>query len=477
MKTALLTLLSIICLAITSNSQTSWAAKTTIDEDTGNNPYTIASGQIDTDTNLDILIGTDVDHIIVWYKGNGDGTFVKQTPVTNTLINIGGIKLVDLNNDGDKDILAVGFGDYAFTANYGVGSKIVWFENDGSGNFGAEQLIYDGYIGMSGLFVGNIDADSTPDIGATSYAGSQVFWMSNDGSGVFSAPNTIDTTLSFPGSINMKDIDSDGDLDALVATGAAAGADTVEIFRNDLVPGGAVAWAKDATSVSTGKNYIFNATFEDLDGDANLDILITETNTTPGGGNFYWAEEDGFGGYTETTFVTAIGNPSVAQVKDLDNDGLDDIVLSSGALADVTDLVWYKNNGAGVFAAEAVINDTQSQVFVFTVADFDGDLDLDIASNAFGADNLNYIENLLETLDITEFENQTIKIFPNPAKDILNFEGFNSASIEISIFDILGKSVLNRSLNTNETLDVSQLVNGIYTITINGTFASKFIKE
>jgi hypothetical protein len=424
---------------------------------------------------LDILVGTDIGNILVWYKGNGDRTFDKQTPITNTLVNIAGVKLVDLDDDTDLDLLVVGFGNYS--ANYGQGSKLVWFANDGNGNYGSEQLIFDGLTGLSGLFVGNIDSDSLIDIGLTSYAESEVMWFSNLGSGTFSAPNTIDTTLSFPGALNMKDIDSDGDLDAIVATAADNNADVVQIFRNDLVPGGSVAWDKDVTSVTTGKNFLFNATFEDLDGDANLDILVTELNTSVGVGNFYWVEEDGTGGYNETTFTTTIGNPSIAQVKDLDNDGLDDIVLSSGAVADVADIVWFKNNGDGTFGAEQIIDDTQSQPYVYTVADFDNDGDLDIASCEFNADRLSFLENQKVVLSVSDETLDSVKIYPNPAKNILNFEGFNSASIEVTIFDILGKNVLTKSLNTNETLDVSQLVSGIYSITVNGTFASKFIKE
>lgn len=475
MVKTLLTFLSIFSIAIAVGAQTVFAPKITIDSATGNNPYTIASGFIDDNTNLDIVIGTDADHIIVWYKGNGDGTFIKQIAITNTLENISGLKLIDLNGDGDKDILAVGFGSYA-GATYGVGSKLVWFENDGSGNFGTEQLIYDALNGMSGLFVGTIDTGSTRDIAVTAYVSGQVFWLSNDGSGNFSAPSIIDNTLSSPGIVNMKDIDNDGDLDALIGTAAYAG-DVLEIFRNNLVPSGTVSFTKDITSVSTGKVGFFNASFEDLDGDANLDILATEISYGGGpSGNLYWYEDNG-AGYTETTFTTSTNNPSVAQVKDLDNDGLADIILSSGALADVVDLVWFKNNGSGSFGAEQVIDNTQSQVYVYNVADFDGDMDLDIASNAYGANQLNYIENQFETLSIIDNELFSVKIFPNPTKSILNFEGFYTPSINISIIDILGKQVLEKTLINGESIDVSQLMNGVYSIKINNEFASKFIKE
>lgn len=475
MKKTLLSLLSITCLTLTLQSQTVWSAKVTIDANTGNNPYAITTGLVDNDTFIDIVVGTDEDHILVWYKGNGDGTFVKQTELTNTLQNIGSVKLVDINNDGFNDIVSTGFGNYA-GATYGQNSKLVWFENDGLGNFGPEQVITDAFDGMSGLFVGTVDAGTTIDVVVTSSVSNDVLWYSNDGSGNFSAPNIIDNTLSAPGVVEMKDIDNDGDLDALVATAAYAG-DVIEIFRNDLVPGGSVAFTKDATSVSTGKTGIFSASFVDFDGDANLDILATEVSYGGGPtGNLYWYEDNG-AGFTETTFVTSTNNPAIAMAKDLDNDGFDDIIVSSGASSDVIDLVWFKNNEDGTFSDEQVINDTQAQVYVYDVADFDGDGDLDIASNEYNADDLSYIENLLETLNTPEYNDFQLNIFPNPTKAILNFEGLNASSFEISIFDILGKRVLDKSIHNGETLDVSKLSNGVYTIKINNKISYKFVKE
>jgi hypothetical protein len=47
----------------------------------------------------------------------------------------------------------------------------------------------------------------------------------------------------------------------------------------------------------------------------------------------------------------------------------------------------------------------------------------------------------------------------------------------VRIIDVFVKNILKKFLNTNEILDVSQLVSGIYSITVNGAFASKFIKE
>ena len=467
MKKILLSTLFFLMLTFYATAQTVWAAKSTINASTGDAPYAIDSGLIDGDAFQDIIIGTSLDNTIEWYKNNGDNTFTLQTLVTNTLSGIGTVKLVDLNGDSYLDILATAYGN----------NKVVWFSNDGSGNFSSENVISSSVNGASDVSLGDINGDTIVDFAITAYNSGEVVWFSNDGSGNFTLESEkIDDTLNAPGNVDLSDIDGDGDLDALVAT-AVYGGDVIEIFRNDLVPGGTVSFTKDATSVTTGKVGVFSAAFMDLDGDTNLDILATEVSYGGGpAGNLYWYEDNG-AGFTETVFTTSIANPSVAQFIDVDNDGLKDIVLSSGSSGAGNDLVWFKNNGAGSFGSETVIDNTQSQAFVFTVNDFDNDGDNDIASCAYNQDALNYFENELESLGTPTFTNSSFKMFPNPTKDVINFEGLEDNTINISVTDVLGKVVLTKSQNSNQTLDVSSLTNGIYTISINEKFTSKFIKE
>lgn len=467
MKKTIFTLFTLFIFGFSVKAQTVWAAKSTINANTGTSPYSIASGFIDGDAFLDIIIGTYNGNTIEWYKNNGDNTFTFQSSITNSLNGIGGFKLADLNGDTFLDVLAAGYNN----------DKVVWFSNDGSGNFSTENEISSTINGASGVALGDINGDTIVDIAITAYDTDEVVWFSNNGSGIFTLESEkIDDTLNAPGVVQLSDIDNDGDLDALVAT-AAYGGDVIEIFRNDLVPGGTVAFAKDLTSVATGKTGIFNADFMDLDGDNNLDILATEVSFGGGPtGNLYWYEDNG-SGFTETTFTTSIVNPAVAQFSDLDADGLKDIVLSSGSSGSGNDLVWFKNNGSGTFGSEIVIDNTQSQAFVFSVADFDNDGDNDIASCAFNQNDLNYFENQLESLGIPTFTNNSFKIFPNPTKEFLNFEGLDQSTIFISITDVLGKTVLKTTQNTSEALDVSELAIGIYYITLNGRYTSKFIKE
>ena len=472
MKKTLHVTFAIFLMTIFGHAQTTFEPKITINPNTGDNPYTIASGLIDSDAFVDVILGTDVANTLIWYKNNGDNTFTAQTPIANTFSGIGGLKLVDLNNDTFLDALITAYSS----------DSVTWHANDGNGNFGPEQPIAT-VSGASGLFVGDVDGNTTPDVVVTAYDGNQVLWFSNDGAGNFTTPTTsiIDATLTSPGAVNMKDIDNDGDLDALVATAAYSG-DVLHIFRNDLVPSGTTTFTKDASAVTTGKIGFFNAAFTDLDGDANLDILATEVSFGGGPtGNLYWYEDNG-AGFTENIFTTDINNPAVAQVHDLDGDGIKDIILSNGQGEAIesgnTDISWFKNNGDGTFGTENIIETTQSQVFVYTINDFDNDTDLDIMSASYGQDDLNYLRNNLIVLSVDDVTENTINIYPNPAKNVLIFKGLTPEILTIEIFDILGKMVINTTIEPNGNLDISKLKSGLYIITIknyNETF--KLVKE
>jgi len=70
------------------------------------------------------------------------------------------------------------------------------------------------------------------------------------------------------------------------------------------------------------------------------------------------------------------------------------------------------------------------------------------------------------TLSVDSFEKTKFSIYPNPTNT--GFATINTASneiISVSVFDILGKQVLNTKLNNN-TLDVSTLKAGVYILNI-----------
>ncbi len=99
------------------------------------------------------------------------------------------------------------------------------------------------------------------------------------------------------------------------------------------------------------------------------------------------------------------------------------------------------------------------------------------------------IFNLPTNTQTENTKNHSFKIYPNPAKNIINIE-LNSPPLEgqgvvdVEITDILGKKVLSVSsppLDGSGVVDVSTLERGIYFVKItnqkNETFVGKFIRE
>lgn len=66
-----------------------------------------------------------------------------------------------------------------------------------------------------------------------------------------------------------------------------------------------------------------------------------------------------------------------------------------------------------------------------------------------------------------------LKVYPNPASDVVNISSSLTGIKEVSIFNMLGKKVLETS--TNETINISNLTSGVYIMNISqdGKTASK----
>ncbi|MCB0423761.1 MAG: T9SS type A sorting domain-containing protein [Flavobacteriaceae bacterium] len=451
---------SIACI----NAQTTFATKQTINASISSGPYVIESALIDNDAFIDIVVATELGNVVQWYKNNGDGTFTLQPLVSSSLPYVYGLKIADLNGDTFNDIIACSY----------TGNKIVWFANDGNGNFGSEQLVANLNSAVT-IEIANVDNDGDLDVIGASYNTGQTNWYQNDGSGNFGSAQPIASVSgSSPGAINSADFDGDTDMDFVIAN---TGNGTVEVYINDLVPGGSVSFTKDPNSVSTGNTYLFYCLFADVDNDTNYDILVSDLGSASVSGSLTWYKKEIDGTYTGTPITTSIFNPADIEFKDLDDDSLNDIVLSSGKSGAGNDIVWFKNNDGGNYASEAVIDNTQSQAYNLTINDFDNDVDLDIASIAYNDNDLNSFENLKYTLSIDELTTSPVFIYPNPTTSKLNFKGFETA-FNVDVYDILGKKVVSKQLQPSQSLDVSKLSNGIYVIKFPELNVSyKFIKN
>lgn len=109
--------------------------------------------------------------------------------------------------------------------------------------------------------------------------------------------------------------------------------------------------------------------------------------------------------------------------------------------------------------------------FVFESDDFD---------NYDGA----FIDNFViqsASLDNQEFTTNSISIYPNPSKSLLNYSISNGFTISgIVINDISGKEIYRSSASVGNSIDVSNLSSGIYFVTFksdSNSVTKKFIKD
>ncbi|WP_435413072.1 T9SS type A sorting domain-containing protein [Psychroserpens mesophilus] len=76
------------------------------------------------------------------------------------------------------------------------------------------------------------------------------------------------------------------------------------------------------------------------------------------------------------------------------------------------------------------------------------------------------------TLSVNEFTADTFKVYPNPTSlGYVNIASANSAAISVTVFDVLGKQILNETLNNNR-LNVSTLNSGVYIMKVTQNNAS-----
>ncbi|MBZ0263277.1 T9SS type A sorting domain-containing protein [bacterium] len=164
-----------------------------------NHPFSkIFLMDIDADGDDD-LFATHPTHFI-WYENDGDLTFPKHERNYNHEIQwSGGAKIVDLDQDGDRDI---------------VGSYF-WIENLGGGEIVQHDVI-ESTDERYPRVVETVDMDSDGDLDFISNYNEAVGWYENNGSCQFSHPRVLANVS--PVDIVSADYDSDG-IEEIVLSG------------------------------------------------------------------------------------------------------------------------------------------------------------------------------------------------------------------------------------------------------------------
>ena len=289
------------------------------------------------------------------------------------------VHAADLDGDGDLDVLSASQSD----------DKIAWYENtDGAGTFGAQQVITTAADGAQSVCAGDLDGDGNLDVLSASSSDDKIAWYENtDGQGTFGAQQVMTITVDFAKSVDVGDLDGDGDLDLLVAFW----------FARTPGKGGKISWYQNMDGqgdfgpqqvITTEANHPQTVLAADLDGDGDLDVLAGFWNN-----NVSWYENmDGRGAFgPQRVITTAVNVCRSVYAADLDEDG--DLDLLSASLLD-DKIAWYENtDGAGSFGPQQVITTAADGARSVYAADLDGDGDLDVLSESSVDNKIAWYEN------------------------------------------------------------------------------------
>ncbi|MEM9050500.1 MAG: T9SS type A sorting domain-containing protein [Bacteroidota bacterium] len=295
--------------------------------------------------------------IEVWVNNNGVFELDSQTiPFSESGANIFGV--ADIDMDGDDDFATV------------IKNRLVWFPNDGTGNFGNPTLIDSEMGDIRNIEFENLDGISGDEMIVTLRTNDQVGIYVNDGIGGFGPVNIVASQSVDPIDVLFDDLDGDGIKDMVVAC----------LNSCD------VTWYKGLGGLDFGPQQLlggdqvgtYKLALADYDQNGHIDIAAIGFGSddlsiffNSGGGNF--------GG--RTIISTTIDGPVDLAVGDFNNDGNQDLCVGTQEELFAT---YFEGDGAGGFTQMSMAelgSVASSQVMLAGDVDNDGRIDLVTASS------------------------------------------------------------------------------------------------
>ncbi len=276
--------------------------------------------------------GAGVTNVSV-YSVNSGGAFAwagsfRQGAVLPTGSQPAAVAAGDFNNDGLKDLVAVGFAD----------GSVITYTNIGNNSFApATTNILGGGAGSISVAVGDFRNTGRQDIAVANFTANVITILTNSGSNSFVFYTNLGSVAN-PEYVTAVDINGDNRPDLVVAN---ANSTVVTVFTNN-----GSGFFTVASQPSVGGVQV-SVAVADVNGDGRPDLVTANYNNTTlsvftnkGGGQF---------GAAGSVVVGA--NPRAVVALDLNGDGRMDLACvdyGSGELVTLT------NNGSGVFTTNGI---------------------------------------------------------------------------------------------------------------------------
>ncbi len=439
------------------NGQVVFSAAKIITSDNLKGPRAIYAADIDGDGYPDILSASLSDNKVAWYKNiDGAGNFGEQQIITNGAIGANAVIAADLDGDNDLDVLSASSFD----------GKIAWYANtDGTGTFGAQQVISSQCLYAMSVATADIDNDGDLDVVSASLSDDKIAWYENtDGLGTFGEQQIISTQADAALFVKTADINNDGSIDVVSASLLDS---KVAWYENN---NGSFSEQKIITDSLNQPRAVYCA---DIDNDGDVDIFVASS----GDNTVSWYENTDAKGTFSTKKEIAndvVGATSVI-CSDLDLDGDLDVVSCS---YNKNIVMWYENtDGLGNFGSRNEISNIASGPNQLWIANLNGDDKQDVMVACEIGNNLIWYQNETKTAVEDVKDEVTCKLYPQPVVDVLHIDSEQENIKKIYVFDMFGKPIKSLHQQQNGVnIDMSNLPKGIYFIEIH-TDKRRFVRE
>lgn len=333
-------------------------------QDTSFSPGAVKVGDFNNDGFEDIIVGAYNNNFIYLYSNTGNGTFSESTTIDTGLTSkINELYIYDFNNDGLLDIFSIHENNMFGTNPLRVSTNL------GNNNFATNFYVTDIFNSNSKIDFLDINNDGYKDLIIIDNNEKLSYFLNQNGIS-FSNGTIINNAQIGVAQIKVKDFDNDGLPDILIC------------YENQI------GWHKNNGNGNFNYTTLINDTshhrilvVEDINNDGELEIISHNNNISGNLQQKISLYSKNLGIYKETILETRLGAIGSIRIADLNNDGLNDIILGHGLLC------WHKNLGDGNFSAfKLVDNDiTNTSANYVELADFnnDGLLDIVAVSNNF----------------------------------------------------------------------------------------------
>lgn len=165
----------------------------------------------DEDHDLDV-VGTALagNEVAIWYNDGGNPIKWKKSTIDSTFKGAHRVQAVDMDNDGDIDILAAAY----------LENSIAWWQNNGGEPIRWKKyIIGENFIQACIALAVDLDRDGDKDVVGTAQNGNEVAWWRNENNSATIWKKGLIDSLKRVWPLDACDLDNDGDIDIIAGSG------------------------------------------------------------------------------------------------------------------------------------------------------------------------------------------------------------------------------------------------------------------